>query len=148
VRLMALREFPHLVGPVPIVVYAAMFGATAAGQAVGMAVDAIVLRHRILWVPLACSVVLEAIVGARFGAARLLRPLTWPECGRLSLYYSAGLATVSLPLAVWTLASSPSLVRGTAAHDVIVAIGIALAGLAVATAIRQALMSLLSWRRP
>jgi hypothetical protein len=147
VREETLREFPPLVGPVPIVVYAAMFGATAAGQAVGMVVDAVAIGHRVIWVPLLCSVVLEAVVGARFGAVRIARPLTWRECGRLSAYYSTALGTVSMPLAVWTLASNPSLAHGIAARDVIAGIGIALAVLAGATVCRQALMTLLSRRR-
>jgi hypothetical protein len=142
-----MREFPPLVGPVPVVVYAAMFGATAAGQVVGMIIDVVAIGHRVLWVPLLCSVVLEAVVGARFGAVRIARPLTWRECGRLSAYYSTGLGMVSMPLAVWTLASNPSLARGSSARDVIVGIGIALAVLAAATACRQGLMTLLSWRR-
>jgi hypothetical protein len=142
-----MRGFPPLVGPVPIVVYAAMFGATAAGQVVGMIIDVVAIGHRVVWVPLLCSVVLEAVVGARFGAVRIARPLTWGECGRLSAYYSTGLGMVSMPLAVWTLASNPSLARVTSARDVIVGIGVALAVLAAATVCRQMLMTFLSWRR-
>ncbi|MDP9150115.1 MAG: hypothetical protein M3O36_09270 [Myxococcota bacterium] len=89
-------------GPVPPMVYVAMLGATVAGQVGGMAIDAVAMGRRVLWFPLALSVVLEAVVGARFGASLLGRPLTSSESGRVSIYYSAGLAAVSLPLALWT----------------------------------------------
>ncbi|MDP9037050.1 MAG: hypothetical protein M3O50_19810 [Myxococcota bacterium] len=93
-------------GPVPPMVYVAMFGATVAGQLGGMAIDAVAIGRRVLWFPLALSVVLEALVGARFGASLLGRPLTSSESGRVSIYYSAGLAALSLPLAAWTAVST------------------------------------------
>lgn len=131
-------------GPVPIVVYAAMFGATVVGQLVGMAADAVALGRRWLWVPLVCSVMLEALVGARLGGARIGRPLTWSECARVSAYYSIGLAALSVPLAVWTLASNHGLRAGVSSHAVVWALGVALAALIGATALRQAIMTLLS----
>jgi hypothetical protein len=93
-------------GSVPVVVYVAMFGAFIGGQLAGMALDAIVVGHRVLWVPAACSVVLEAIVGARLAAARLGRPLSRAQCARLSVYYAIALAAVSLPLWGWTAVST------------------------------------------
>ncbi len=58
----------------PIPVYAAMLAATVAGQVLGIALDAVVLHARTLWVPLACSLLLESLVAARQGAARLGHP--------------------------------------------------------------------------
>jgi hypothetical protein len=61
-----------------------------------------------MWLPLLCSVVLEAVAGARAGAARHGRPLTPQEAGRLSLVYSAGLALLSAVLGVWIIAARPA----------------------------------------
>jgi hypothetical protein len=88
-----------------LVLYAAMLGATLAGQAIGIAADA-AAGMRALWVPAIASVVLEAIAGARAGAARAGRPLTASECLRVSVTYSLGFVAVTLPLAVWTIASA------------------------------------------
>ena len=92
----------------PVAVYAAMLGEHVGGQFLGMAVDTLALGRRILWVPLACSVVLEALVGARFGASRMGRPLSPAERLRLSLHYSLGLAVLSIPLVLWLAASHAS----------------------------------------
>jgi hypothetical protein len=140
---------------IPIAVYPAMLAGTIAGQFVGMGVDAVALGSRIIWVPLACSVLLEAVVGARYGAARVGHPLTASQRGRLSIYYSLALAAVSLPLAAWLVASRasrenvPSTV--VSSHEVALWAGVALAGLLVYTAVRYALMTVLgpsSLRRP
>jgi hypothetical protein len=89
------------VGPVPVFVYAAMLGATMGGQLVGIAID-VSAGSRGLWIPAACSVVLEAVVGARVGAARIGRALTPAESAYVSAYYSLALLAISVPLAVWT----------------------------------------------
>ena len=136
------------VGPVPIVVYAAMFGATVAGQLVGIAADALIVGHRVVWVPLLCSVALEAVAGALFGAARLGRRLTRGECARVSAYYSTGLGSLSLTLLVWTLAANRSGRSPASLRDMAMAVGILLAGLVAATALRYTLMVLVSRRRP
>jgi hypothetical protein len=141
VRLTTQGELPN-VGPVPIVVYVAMLGATVAGQLVGMTADALVVGRRLVWVPLACSVVLEALVGARLGAARIGRPLTWRESARVSCYYSIGLAGLSVPLAIWSLASHPPLGGARSSRDMLVGLGLLLAWLLAATALRPALMML------
>jgi hypothetical protein len=126
-----------------MIVYLAMLVATIAGQLAGITAD-VALGHRVLWVPLGCSVVLESIVGARFGAARVGRALTPRECVRLSGWYSIGLGVLSLPLAGWTLASNPSLHENTSVRAVVMALVLALAGLVAATAVRNVLMVLLS----
>jgi hypothetical protein len=135
------------IGPVPIVVYAAMFGATVAGQLVGMTADALVIGHRVIWVPLACSVTFEALVGAQFGAARIGRRLSWRECARVSAYYSLGLGSLSLSLLLWTLAAHRSTGTDGSVRGLATAVALVLAGLVVATVLRHALMVLVSRRR-
>jgi hypothetical protein len=88
-------------GQVPVAVYAAMLGATLVGQFLGMGLDSVVFGHRVVWVPLAASVVLEALVGARFGAARVGQPLSREQRARLSIYYSGILVLFSIPLVGW-----------------------------------------------
>jgi hypothetical protein len=69
--------------------------------------------------------------------------------GRLSAYYSLGLAAVTLPLAVWIAAShGRSLAPAPmATHDVVEVLVIVLAGFGAITVLRWALMSLFT-RRP
>jgi predicted neutral ceramidase superfamily lipid hydrolase len=77
--------------------YAAIVGATLGGQVVGIGADAL-LRTRTLWLPYACSVLLEGIVGARAAGRRLdLR-----ESARISIGYSAATVIVSTILVAWT----------------------------------------------
>jgi hypothetical protein len=136
----------------PVAVYAAMLGGTVGGQFLGMAVDTLALGRRILWVPLACSVVLEALVGARFGASRMGHPLSPAERLRLSLHYSLGLAGLSVPLVLWLAASHASAEQlaaggGATTHDVLVAAGGTLLLLVACTVARTGLMSLFAGRR-
>lgn len=147
---MDLQELQDLqIGPFPVSLYAAMLGATIAGQFLGMGVDALALGRKVLWVPLAFSVLLEAVVAARFGAARMGHELTSAERVRLSAYYSAGLATVTLPLAVWLAAShGRSLVPGLAAPELALALVVVLVGFAAITVLRWGLMSLFTRRSP
>ena len=134
-------------GTVLVVICAAMLAGTIVGQFLGMGVDAIALGRRIVWIPLVCSAVLEAIAGARIGASRLGRPLTTAECTRLTVWYSAGLAALTLPLGVWIVAAhgsaGPSLTMtsGTAA-----AVALVLAAAVGWTGLRGILMTLLSAR--
>jgi hypothetical protein len=130
---------------VPIAVYVAMLGATIAGQFFGMGA-ALIAGHRVAWIPIACSVLLEALVGARFGAARLGRPLRAGECAQVSAYYSACLSSLSLPLAGWTIASSRLLRGAASSRDAARALGAVLVVLVAATLIRYALMALVSAR--
>jgi len=136
---------------IPFAVYAAMLGGTLVGQVLGVAVDALVLGRRVLWVPLVFSVVLEAILGARVGAARAGHRLTPRERVGISLRYSAGLLFFSIPLGLWVLASSAApgtpLGNGVSARDVVVAGGTVLAVATVYTAVRTALMGLFDRRR-
>jgi hypothetical protein len=88
-------------GPVPVVLYAAMLAATLGGQLVGIAID-LSVGSRGIWIPAACSVVLESVVGARVGAAHTGRALTMAESGQVSAYYSIGLLAISVPLVIWT----------------------------------------------
>lgn len=137
---------------VPPVLYAAMLGATLAGQFLGMGFDALALGRHVVWIPLALSVVLEALVAARFFAARVGRPLTAPERRRVTITYSAALLGLSVPLVAWIAASkatdegaSPAAALSASAAPLWIAA--ALAGAVVVTALRYGLMGLFS-RRP
>jgi hypothetical protein len=140
-----------LVVVVPVAVYPAMLGGTIAGQFAGMGFDALALGTHAVWMPLACSVLLEALVGARYGAARLGHPLTRSERGRLSVYYSLGLVAVSLPLWAWLATSRASREgvsgAGPSPHAVALGSAVLLGGLVVYTGVRFALMTAFS-RRP
>ncbi|HEY3820790.1 MAG TPA: hypothetical protein VGL81_26685 [Polyangiaceae bacterium] len=130
---------------VPIAVYPAMLSGTIAGHFVGLGFDMLVLRSHSVWAPLACSVLLEALIGARYGAARVGHPLTASERGRLSIYYSLALVAVSLPLAVWLTASRHGRLPGVSVSSQdLVWVAIALVGLVVYTAARYGLMALFS----
>jgi hypothetical protein len=130
----------------PVAVYAAMFGATVGGQFLGVALDSAVLGRHLIWVPALCSVVLEAVVGERYGASRLGRAMTFADRGRLSVYYSVCLAALTVPLVMWTAASrSPQAPFG--GHDPMVAVGLCLAILVGLTALRTGLMPLFAKRR-
>jgi hypothetical protein len=133
-------------GGIPVVVYVAMFGATLGGQIAGVALDAFVVGRRVLWVPAACSVVLEALAGARLAAARLGHPLAPAQCGRLSAYYSVALAAIAVPLWGWTLlAKAPSASMGPA--SALPMLALVVGALIAATVVRFALMVLFSPRR-
>ncbi|HEX8793173.1 MAG TPA: hypothetical protein VF765_19650 [Polyangiaceae bacterium] len=135
------------IGPFPVVLYAAMLAATIAGQFLGIGVDVLALGRKVLWVPLAISVLLEALVAARLGAARMGEEWTSAQRGRLSAYYSLGLAAVTLPLAVWVAASDGvSLAPTMATRNVVLALVVALAAFAAATLLRWGLMSLFTPR--
>ncbi|MBV9948463.1 MAG: hypothetical protein JOZ69_16550 [Myxococcales bacterium] len=133
-----------LLGPVPPLVYVAMFAGTIAGQMLGMALDAALRavsgggRH--LWLPLACSATFEAVLGARLGAARLGRPLSPGECARVSLLYSAALGALSLPLLLWSLAVIRSKAGLAGAPSPGAALALLVVALASVTAVRAALM--------
>jgi hypothetical protein len=131
-------------GSVAIVVYVAMLGATVTGQLVGIVADG-VLGARALWVPCSLSVLLEGVVGARYGAARSREPLTAARCLRVSGWYSGLLLVLSVPLGLWIVAARPASgahPRWTL-HDAALALG----ALAFATVARAGLMSLFSPRR-
>jgi hypothetical protein len=134
----------------PIPVYAAMLAATLVGQFLGIAVDAIVFRGHALWLPLTCSLVLEAAVGAHYGAIRLGHPLTARERGRISATYSLGLVVLSLPLASWLAVSGhlPLPRVSASAHGVAVAVVLAVSMALVYTALRYVLMGLFGRRLP
>jgi len=130
---------------VPLAVYPAMLGGTIAGQFVGMGFDALALGTHVVWVPLGCSILLEALVAARYGAARVGHPLTRGERGRLSVYYSLALLAVSLPLVGWLAASNASREELSGLHvpqNLAVWAAVALGGLVACTTLRYALMAL------
>ncbi len=131
-------------GSVHIVVYAAMLGATVAGQLGGIMI-ASTFASRSLWLPCALSVVLEALVGARYGAARAGQRLTATRSLRVSAVYSALLLSISVPIAMWIIETRPP----SSAHPrwTFADVAVALLALAVATVVRWALMVVLTPRR-
>lgn len=90
-----------------VILCAAMLGATLAGQLIGIAVDAFV-GTRLPFLPVAFSIALEGLVGARVGALRAGRALTRRESARTSVAYSIGLVALSVPLVVWVRLSEAS----------------------------------------
>jgi hypothetical protein len=128
------------------VLYAAMLGATLAGQLGGIAIDALI-GSRGFWIPAGCSVVLEAVTGARMSARRAKERPTPRRVVRLSATYSLVLVSLCVPLAVWSSASRPVEARAhvswTTGH-MLVAAGV----LALATALRALLMIVFVVRNP
>lgn len=135
---------PIELGSFPIAIYGAMFGATVGGQFAGVAIDA-AIGKRLVWLPIACSALLEAVVGARFTLSRVPRALTVGDWGRLSAYYSLSLALFSVPLALWTAASrSPQAPFG--GNDPASILGLVLAVLIGLTLLRWGLLALFGRR--
>jgi len=110
--------------------YAAMFGATLAGQVAGMILDALI-GQRLLWLPALCSVILEAVVGAR-----MARPAGAGAAAKLSARYSLALAAASLPLAAWVAAEK--------GYDLGYVLAVGAAAIAAATMVRAALLAVFS----
>jgi putative ABC transport system ATP-binding protein len=92
----------RLGGPVPLSLYAAMFGAGLVGALVAALYDGVVLGQRVSWVLALSVVVAEAWAGARFGARRQQgKPLTPDQRGRVAIVYTCG---VTLPITAIVLA--------------------------------------------
>jgi hypothetical protein len=125
------------------VAYAAMFGATVAGQVLGIALDA-VLGLGSIGVPLGASVALEALAGARVGAAKSGGSLTPKHALRIAVTYSAGLAFFTVPLLAWMEVAHTAGGAASSWTPSRVALGVAL--FAVATLARWGLMVALSPR--
>jgi hypothetical protein len=132
---------PIELGSFPLGVYAAMFGGTIAGQFAGVAIDAAAGRHA-MWVPIACSVLLEAVAGWHFGTRARARTHETPsptDWGRVSGIYSIGLAAVTVPLAAWTEAyRAPQSPFG--GHNPSGMVVLSLAVLAVLTVVRWGIL--------
>ena len=64
-----------------------------------------------LWIPLACSVVLEALVGARHGEARVAAARRPEERARVARRTRSLLAAVSAPALIWIAASHAAAVN-------------------------------------
>lgn len=126
---------------VPVAVYPAMLVGTLAGQFVGVGLD-VALGTRSVWAPLVCSVVLEALVGARYAAARAGEPLTPVQRRRLSVHYSLALVALSLPTWVWLTSSRVGRVELPSVS--LLEVALALLAVVVGTAARYGLMGLFS----
>lgn len=127
--------------------YPAMLGGTVAGQLLGIAIES-AAGSRGLWIPLVCSVVLEALIGSRFGVSKGGRPDA-RQCVRISWTYSAILASVSVPLLIWVVASHVSAVENGVGYSFVtpLRVGVAVVAFLVATAVRTGLMIALVTRR-
>lgn len=136
---------PIELGGFPLSVYGAMFGATVAGQFGGFGLGDLA-GHRMMWVPIACSVLFEALAGWFFASRAHPRgALAAMDWGRLSGIYSMGLAAVTVPLVVWTAASdTPTSPFG--GHDPSGMVLLGLAALAGLTVVRWAIMLALATR--
>ncbi len=122
-------------------VYAAMLVATIAGQFLGIVACAVVLRSHSVWVPLVCSLLLEAAVAAQYGASRLGHALTERERRLISGTYSLGLALISPLLVAWLqVARGGVSVPGPVTVLVVIALALAY------TALRYLLMGLFGRR--
>src|SRR5258708_34932694 len=84
-----------------VVVYAVMPGATMLGQLLGIAAASALAGRGGVALPLAASVVLEAVAGARLGARRSGGTLTVRQAWKISATYSGALVAITVPLAVW-----------------------------------------------
>jgi hypothetical protein len=81
-------------------VYAAMLAATVGGQLLGIGIDAVLGTHN-LAAPAACSLLLEALAGARLGARVEGGTLEVRRAAVVSATYTLSLAGLSVPLAAW-----------------------------------------------
>ena len=128
--------------------YPAMLAGTFAGQLVGIGIDAAV-GSRSLWIPLVCSVILEALVGVRYGGSVPGVPLDARKCARVSWTYSLVLTGVSLPLLIWIAASHVGAVPGGIGYSFVTPLRIAgaLVAFVAATAGRAGIMIALVTRR-
>jgi hypothetical protein len=135
-------------GSIAIIRYPAMLAGTVAGQLVGIAIDAIA-GTRTVWIPLACSVALEAVAGARARASRSDRRLDSAQSARISVTYSLALLLLSAPLVVWIAASHPVAPGSGSALSLWTPsrLAVAAGALAVATLVRWWLMTALTPRR-
>jgi hypothetical protein len=121
--------------------YPAMLGGTLAGQMIGIVIDSLI-GSRGLWIPIACSVILEAVTGVRFGSPRGERLTDPAACPRVSYTYSVAFAAVSVPLAVWVGASHTDAVAGGVGLSFVTPtrVALALVVLVVATVARAGIM--------
>jgi hypothetical protein len=118
-----------------------MLVGTMAGQFVGLGLD-VAIGTRSVWAPLACSVVLEALIGARYVAARASGPLTPVQRRRLSVNYSLALVALSLPTWVWLTSSRVGRLELPSVS--LLEAALALLAVVVGTAARYGLMGLFS----
>ncbi len=84
----------RLGGPIPFLVYLAMFGGALLGALAGTLYDAI-LGSPYVWVVGAFSALGATYIGARYGAKRLGHPLANDQRVRLALWYTASLVVVA-----------------------------------------------------
>jgi putative ABC transport system ATP-binding protein len=84
----------RLGGPVPLLVYAAMFGGALLGLAAGAAYDAI-LGQMYAWVLFVFAALGATFVGARYGKRRVGHPLKADQRVRVALGYTSAVAVAA-----------------------------------------------------
>jgi putative ABC transport system ATP-binding protein len=98
----ALRQ--RLGGAVPFAVYAAMFGGTVLGGALGAIYCALILGKMFAWIPAVGAVAAEGFIAARYARRKLGRPLTNDQRTRVALWSTAALGVATgLFVAIFTL---------------------------------------------
>ena len=126
-------------------VYAAMLGATVAGQVLGIGVDALLGVHNVA-APAACSLLLEAFAAARLGARVEGHPLEARRAGVVSGIYTLALLAISIPLLGWFALSGHVTAPGDAFTWTPLRAAAVLAALAAGVPVRWGLMMLLRRR--
>jgi hypothetical protein len=121
--------------------YPAMLGGTLAGQLLGILID-VAIDSRGLWIPAACSVLLEGAIGARFGGLDGEPRLDRAQALKVSMTYSLTILVVSAPLIVWVgLSHIEAVPKGVGLSFLTpLRVAVALVALAAATAIRAGLL--------
>jgi putative ABC transport system ATP-binding protein len=94
-------ERQRLGGPVPLGVYAAMFGAGLGGVLGGALYNRFVLGQSEPAIVALCMILAETWIGARVAASRQSRPLTPDQRGRVSLVYTCGVSLPTFGLVIW-----------------------------------------------
>jgi len=127
-------------------VYAAMLGATIGGQMLGIGIDALLGTHNVV-APAACSLVLEAVAGARLGARVEGHALDVRRAAIVSATYTFALVALSAPLAAWFALSGKVTAPGAAFAWTPLRAAVVLSALAAGIPARWGLMVLVG-RRP
>jgi len=126
------KERRRLGGPVPRLLYLAMFVAGILGNVVGSVYASAILDAQIPWVPAAFGFVFEALGAAWYARRRLGRPLTSDQRARVAITFTLiSVALLAIPTALGVAPwSKPLLDRlaGLSGPSVALALGVGLLG--------------------
>ncbi len=138
----------RLGGPVPLAVYASMFGGALLGALAGTAYNALVLGAQVWWTTIALALFGETFAAARFARRRLGRALTSDQRLRVAIGYTLGIALVAAPVLFWRM---PARLAARLEHlpntGAVLALGVFLLALAALTLLRYLLLSFFSPKR-